>query len=77
MNVVLRFNDHEFRTSISIYRGEWMFVVNKAKREAGLLPGETDPAERRRDLEPKRADPAPDVAAAPATVDLHVFRRAL
>ena len=38
VNVVLNHEGHSFRTSISIYKGEWMFVVNKAMRQAGLLP---------------------------------------
>lgn len=28
-----------FRTSISVYRGEWMMVVNKEMRDGGLVPG--------------------------------------
>ena len=28
-----------FRTSISIYRGQWMMVVNEAMRAGGLVPG--------------------------------------
>jgi len=64
VNVVLRFEGHEFHTSISVYRGEWMFVVNKAMREAGLLPDATWPVELSRDLEPKRVEPPDDVLAA-------------
>lgn len=64
VNVILRFDDHTFRTSIAIYGGEWMFVVNKSMREAGLKPGTRYPVELVRDLEPRRVDPAPDVLAA-------------
>ena len=64
VNVVLRYEGHEFRTSISVYRGEWMFVINKTMREAGLRPDATYRVELTRDLEPKRVDPAPDVLAA-------------
>ena len=28
-----------YRTSVSIYRGEWMTVVNKEMRDGGLVPG--------------------------------------
>lgn len=28
-----------YRTSISIYRGQWMMVVNEAMRDGGLKPG--------------------------------------
>jgi hypothetical protein len=64
VNVIVRYQGHEFRTSISIYRSEWMFVVNKAMRAAGLLPGGDHRVELVRDLDPKRAQPAPDVLAA-------------
>jgi hypothetical protein len=64
VNIILRHEDHRFRTSVSVYRGEWMFVVNKAMRAAGLLPGASYPLELIRDLEKKRAEPAPDVLAA-------------
>jgi hypothetical protein len=29
----------DFRTSISVYRGEWMMVVNAQMRAAGMIPG--------------------------------------
>ena len=64
VNIILRFDDHAFRTSISIYNGEWMFVVNKAMRSAGLLPDATYSVDLVRDLEPRRAKPAPDLLAA-------------
>ena len=64
VNIILRFDDHAFRTSISIYNGEWMFVVNKAMREAGLLPDATYAVDLTRDLEPRTANPAPDLLAA-------------
>jgi hypothetical protein len=28
-----------YRTSISLYRGQWMTVINKEMREGGLVPG--------------------------------------
>jgi hypothetical protein len=28
-----------YRTSVSLYRGQWMTVINKEMREAGLVPG--------------------------------------
>ena len=43
INVTLRFEGHEFRTSISIYNSEWMFIVNKEMRTAGLAPDGTYP----------------------------------
>ncbi len=59
-----RFDGHQFRTSVAIYRGEWMFGVNKTMRAAGLLPEGTYGVELTADLEPKRAVPAADVVAA-------------
>ena len=64
VNIVLRYDTHEFRTSISIYKGEWMFVVNKAMREAGMMPGKSYRIGLERDLKPKLAEPADDVLAA-------------
>ncbi len=69
VNVIVRYQGHEFRSSISTYRSEWMFVVNKAMRAVGLLPGADHRVKLVRDLEPKRADPAPDVLAALAKSD--------
>lgn len=28
-----------YRTSVSVYRGQWMTVINKEMREGGLVPG--------------------------------------
>jgi hypothetical protein len=28
-----------YRTSVSLYRGQWMTVINKQMREGGLVPG--------------------------------------
>lgn len=72
VNFILRYEKHEFRSSISIYRGAWMFVVNKAMRSAGLLPGANYSVEILRDFEPKIAEPAADVMAAlKGTVGAH------
>ena len=64
VNLVLRHEGQAFRTCISIYRGRWMFVINKAMREAGLLPGETYSVVLERDDTPKVAHPPPDLVAA-------------
>ena len=37
--LTITFRKQVFRTSISVYRGEWMMVVNAAMREGGLTPG--------------------------------------
>lgn len=36
--LAVAFDGQLFRTSISIYRGQWMMVVNAAMREGGLVP---------------------------------------
>ena len=67
VNIVLGYGGETFRTSIARYRGEWMFVVNKRMRDAGLVPTGTYSVTLSRDLEPRRADAAPDVLAALAS----------
>lgn len=39
--VVIVYRGATFRTSVSVYRGEWMTVVNREMREGGLVPGGT------------------------------------
>jgi hypothetical protein len=36
--VAITFDGEVFRTSVSVYRGEWMMVVNQAMRDGGLTP---------------------------------------
>ena len=38
--VVITYRGSTYRTSVSIYRGQWMTVVNKEMRDGGLVPGE-------------------------------------
>jgi hypothetical protein len=37
--VAITFKGATFRTSVSVYRGEWMMVVNAQMRDGGLTPG--------------------------------------
>ena len=37
--LAITFKGNTFRTSVSVYRGEWMTVVNAAMRDGGLIPG--------------------------------------
>ncbi len=37
--LAITFEGQVFRTSISVYRGQWMMVVNQMMREGGLVPG--------------------------------------
>lgn len=39
--LAITFGGAVFRTSVSVYRGEWMMVVNAQMREGGLVPGHT------------------------------------
>jgi len=39
--LAITFKGQTFRTSVSIYRGQWMTVVNQQMREGGLVPGGT------------------------------------
>ena len=69
VNLILRYGEHSFRTCVTIYGGHWMFVINRAMRDAGLVPGASYPVELIRDDEPRRAEPAPDVLRALAADD--------
>jgi hypothetical protein len=37
--LAITYKGRTYRTSVSIYRGQWMTVVNKEMREGGLVPG--------------------------------------
>ena len=37
--LAIRYDGKIYRTSVSVYRGQWMTVVNKEMREGGLIPG--------------------------------------
>lgn len=37
--VAITYKGATYRTSVSVYRGEWMTVVNKEMRDGGLAPG--------------------------------------
>lgn len=58
--LAITFRGATFRTSVSVYRGEWMMVVNKEMRDGGLEPGgsfdvdvKVDKAERTVDVPPE------------------------
>jgi hypothetical protein len=55
--LAITYQGHVFRTSISVYRGQWMLVVNEAMRAGGMTPPgkysvdiEVDTAERTVDV---------------------------
>lgn len=37
--IAITYRGRTFRTSVSVYRGEWMMVVSAEMREGGLVPG--------------------------------------
>ena len=37
--LAITYGGRTFRTSISVYRGQWMMIVNQEMREGGLVPG--------------------------------------
>jgi hypothetical protein len=53
-----------FRTSVSIYRGQWMTVVNKEMREGGLTPGSTYTVDISMDASERVVEVPDDFAAA-------------
>ena len=53
-----------FRSSISVYRGQWMMVVNKQMRDGGLVPGHDYAVDLRVDTAERTVDVPPDFAAA-------------
>ncbi len=53
-----------FRTSISVYRGQWMMVVNQAMRDGGLTPPGTYTVDIVMDQSERVVDVPDDLAAA-------------
>ena len=62
--LAIGFAGQEFRTSISIYRGKWMMVVNAAMREGGLVPPGRYDVEVRMDTAERTVEVPPDLAEA-------------
>lgn len=53
-----------FRTSISIYNGKWMMVVNQAMRDGGLVPGAVYDVDISVDTAERTVEVPEDLAAA-------------
>jgi hypothetical protein len=68
--LVIRYEGGEFRTSVSVYRGEWMMVVNEAMRSGGLVPGATYTVDIAMDVAERTVDIPDDLAAALAKAKL-------
>ena len=62
--LAITYGAQTYRTSISVYRGEWMMVVNADMRDGGLVPGGTYTAEVAMDTEERTVDVPPDLATA-------------
>lgn len=62
--VVISYRGATFRTSVAVYRGEWMTVVNRQMREGGLVPGGTYTVDMFLDVEERTVDVPPDFARA-------------
>ncbi len=62
--VAIDFGGRTFRTSVSVYRGEWMMVVNQEMREGGLAPGSVYDVDIRMDTEERTVEVPDDLATA-------------
>lgn len=63
VKVAITFRRQVFRTSISVYRGQWMMVVNEAMRAGGLTPPGTYPVDIAVDTAERTVDVPADLAA--------------
>jgi hypothetical protein len=62
--LAITYKGETFRTSITVYRGEWMMVVNKAMRDGGLNPPGSYPVDVVMDVSERTVDVPADLAAA-------------
>ena len=62
--LAITYKGRTFRTSVSVYRGEWMMVVNQEMREGGLAPGGTYRADVTVDAEERVVEVPDDFAKA-------------
>lgn len=62
--LAITYQEHVFRTSVSIYRGQWMMVVNEAMRSGGLTPPGTYGVDIEVDTAERTVDVPDDLAAA-------------
>jgi hypothetical protein len=62
--VLITYRGEQYRTSISVYRGAWMMVVNAAMRDGGLVPGASYKVEISHDTATRTVDVPQDLAAA-------------
>ncbi len=62
--LAITYRDQVFRTSISVYRGQWMMVVNEAMRDGGMTPPGIYTADVVMDTDERTVDLPDDLAAA-------------
>ncbi len=62
--VAITYRGEQYRTSISVYRGEWMMVVNAEMRSGGLVPGASYAVDIRHDTTTRTVEVPQDLAAA-------------
>lgn len=62
--LAITYRKQVFRTSISVYRGQWMMVVNQAMRDGGMTPPGTYTADVVMDASERTVDVPDDLAAA-------------
>jgi Bacteriocin-protection, YdeI or OmpD-Associated/Domain of unknown function (DUF1905) len=68
--VAITYDGATFRTSVSVYRGQWMMVVNEAMRAGGLAPPGSYPVEIVMDASERTVDVPADLADALAAAGL-------
>lgn len=62
--LAISFKGQTFRTSVSVYRGQWMMVVNAQMREGGLVPGSSYSVDITVDSQERTVDVPSDLAKA-------------
>ena len=68
--LAITYEGQVFRTSISVYRGQWMMVVNEAMRTGGMTPPGTYTADVVMDTSVRTVEVPADLAAALDTAGL-------
>ncbi len=62
--VAITYRGRTYRTSVSVYRGQWMTVVNREMREGGLTPGSSYTVDISVDAAERTVSVPPDFARA-------------
>jgi len=62
--LAITYRKQTFRTSVSVYRGEWMTVVNQEMRDGGLAPSATYSVDMAVDSAPRTVEVPDDLRTA-------------